>query len=247
MANGTDFQNIPNDLVETSFSGSNSTGATQPQWKLVRTNSTFNFEQDVCQIRFTVPTDFTPPVMLYYRLTNFYQNHRRYVKSVDEGQLKGQNKTSAQLESDGGCTPLTTAPNGKPYYPCGLIANSLFNDTFQPPVLLNVGGSSASNETYNMTAQDINWSSDASRFGKTTYTNDQVMPPPNWMLKYPNGYDDEHPIPNLSKWYEFQVWMRTAGLPTFSKLALRNPNDIMKAGTYQVDIDLSSLSQPNTR
>jgi len=67
--------------------------------------------------------------MLYYRLTNFYQNHRRYVKSVDEGQLKGQNKSASQLESDGGCTPLTTAPNGKPYYPCGLIANSMFNGT----------------------------------------------------------------------------------------------------------------------
>ena len=84
-------------------------------------------QQQVCLIRFTVPTDFTPPVMLYYRLTNFYQNHRRYVKSVDEGQLKGENKTAAQLSSDGGCTPLTVAPNGKPYYPCGLIANSLFN------------------------------------------------------------------------------------------------------------------------
>lgn len=88
-----------------------------------------NRTQPVCLIRFTVPTDFTPPVMLYYRLTNFYQNHRRYVKSVDEGQLQGQNKTPAQLNSDGGCTPLTVASNGKPYYPCGLIANSLFNGT----------------------------------------------------------------------------------------------------------------------
>lgn len=92
-----------------------------------------------------------------------------------------------------------------------------------------------------MTSQDITWSSDASRFGKTTYTNDQVEPPPNWVLRYPNGYDDEHPIPDLSTWYEFQVWIRTAGLPTFSKLALRNGNDIMKAGTYQIDIDLSML------
>jgi hypothetical protein len=33
------------------------------------------------------------------------------------------------LNSDGTCTPLTIAPNGKPYYPCGLIANSLFNGT----------------------------------------------------------------------------------------------------------------------
>ena len=127
-ANSTDFSTIPSDLVSTAFSSSNSTGATQPQWKTIKTNNTiFNITQDVCQIRFTVPTDFTPPVMLYYRLTNFYQNHRRYVKSVDTQQLQGQNKTADQLNSDGGCTPLITAPNGKPYYPCGLIANSLFN------------------------------------------------------------------------------------------------------------------------
>jgi hypothetical protein len=115
--------------VSTAFSSSNSTGATEPQWKTIKTSSPLGFQQDVCQIRFTVPTDFTPPVMLYYRLTNFFQNHRRYVKSVDEGQLQGNNKTAAQLNSDGGCTPLVTAPNGKPYYPCGLIANSLFNGT----------------------------------------------------------------------------------------------------------------------
>lgn len=92
-----------------------------------------------------------------------------------------------------------------------------------------------------MTNQNIAWSSDSARFGKTTYTNDQVMPPPNWALRYPNAtYDDAHPIPDVSTWYEFQVWMRTAGLPTFSKLSLRNADEVMKAGTYQVDIDMST-------
>ena len=132
-ANATDFTNIPSDLVSTAFSSSNSTVATQPQWKLdFQNNTQLNINQPVCRIRFTVPTDFTPPVMLYYRLTNFYQNHRRYVKSVDEGQLQGNNKTAPQLDNDGGCTPLIAAPNGKPYYPCGLIANSLFNGKLSP-------------------------------------------------------------------------------------------------------------------
>lgn len=90
-----------------------------------------------------------------------------------------------------------------------------------------------------MSNSTIAWSSDAARFRKTKYTNDQVEPPPNWILQYPNGYTDESPIPDLSTFYELQVWMRTAGLPTFSKLALRNPNEVMKAGTYQIDIVLS--------
>jgi LEM3 (ligand-effect modulator 3) family / CDC50 family len=36
------------------------------------------------------------------------------------------------------------------------------------------------------------------------------------------------------------VWMSPAGLPTFSKLALRNPNETMTAGTYQIDIAMST-------
>jgi hypothetical protein len=67
---------------------------------------------------------FEAPVFLYYRLTSFYQNHRRYVKSVDALQLKGE-ATVADT-----CAPLDKNPNNKlPYYPCGLIANSLFNGT----------------------------------------------------------------------------------------------------------------------
>jgi LEM3 (ligand-effect modulator 3) family / CDC50 family len=115
----------------------------------------------------------------------------------------------------------------------------LIADSFTTPVLLNVGGSSASNQTYDMTTDGIAWSSNSARFGKTTYTNDQVEPPPNWALQYPQGYTDDRPIPDLSTFYALQVWMSPAGLPTFSKLALRNPNETMTAGTYQIDITMS--------
>ena len=87
-----------------------------------------------------------------------------------------------------------------------------------------------------MSADDISWPSDTARFGKTTYTNDQVVPPPNWSKRYPEGYTDANPIPDLSTFYELQVWMRLAGLPTFSKLALRNAHQTLAAGTYQVNI-----------
>jgi hypothetical protein len=40
----------------------------------------------------------------------------------------------------------------------------------------------------------------------------------------------------------FQVWMRTAGLPTFSKLALRNDKDIMREGIYEIRIEDSEPS-----
>jgi LEM3 (ligand-effect modulator 3) family / CDC50 family len=124
--------------------------------------------------------------------------------------------------------------------PAPLLAYVLIEDTFAAPVLLNVGGSSASNKTYDMTTEGIAWSSNSARFGKTTYTNDQVEPPPNWVLQYPQGYTDDRPIPDLSTFYALQVWMSPAGLPTFSKLALRNPNETMTAGTYQIDIAMST-------
>jgi hypothetical protein len=92
-----------------------------------------------CTIRFEVPSDITAPVYMYYRLTNFYQNNRKYVKSFDLKQLNGQ----AVLNPDSACDPLgkvgqaevTVRVGGETirvgsdavYYPCGLIANSMFS------------------------------------------------------------------------------------------------------------------------
>lgn len=59
---------------------------------------------------------------MYYGLTNYYQNHRRYVKSRDDFQLLG--KLSRTPSSD--CAPYDYSDN-KPIAPCGAIANSLFS------------------------------------------------------------------------------------------------------------------------
>lgn len=37
--------------------------------------------QDVCDLKITIAEDIAGPVYVYYQLENFYQNHRRYVKS----------------------------------------------------------------------------------------------------------------------------------------------------------------------
>jgi hypothetical protein len=46
------------------------------------------------------------PIYVYYQLDNFYQNHRRYVKSKDAKQLMGQNRTVAEVNNT--CTPVVT-------------------------------------------------------------------------------------------------------------------------------------------
>ena len=65
-------------------------------------------------------------MFLYYKLTNFYQNHRRYVKSRDDKQLSG--KLPPSEVPDESCAPFREL-GGLPIAPCGAVANSLFNDT----------------------------------------------------------------------------------------------------------------------
>jgi len=43
-------------------------------------------------------------VFLYYQLDNFYQNHRRYVKSRSNDQLNGKLLKAADVKSD--CDPV---------------------------------------------------------------------------------------------------------------------------------------------
>jgi hypothetical protein len=77
-----------------------------------------------CTIDFTVPNTIKPPVFLYYRMTEFYQNHRQFIKNFDADQLLGN--PVMQSTVDDSCGPLGS--NGSViYYPCGLIANSIFN------------------------------------------------------------------------------------------------------------------------
>jgi hypothetical protein len=214
--------------ITTSFKSSKQIASPTWQQKKVN-NSAVQGETNVCSLIFGIPEPLEPPVFLYYRLTNFYQNHRRYVQSLDSDQLKGvavDNNTIAGST----CDPLRIDPDtGKAYYPCGLIANSMFNDTIMSPILLN------DNSTYYMTDTGIAWSSDKKLIQATQYKPWQVVPPPNWHNRYPNGYTEKN-LTDLPQDEAFIVWMRTAGLPTFSKLSRRNDTMAMAAGTYQLDI-----------
>lgn len=243
LDNPDTLEDIPGDRVTASFK---TTMKSQPQWGHAREEYTWpsgvKQDTDVCVLSFEIPNDVSPPVLFYYRLTNFYQNHRRYVKSLDVNQLKGDFVSNSSIKS-GECDPLDVSPNeapfnGRAYYPCGLIANSMFNDTFENLDASNPQVEDGSfNTTYDFSAQDISWSSESDLYGKSKYTVHDVVPPPNWREQYVNGtYDSLSELPDLNTWGAFQVWMRTAGLPTFSKLAMRNDKDVLKTGTYRLKI-----------
>lgn len=92
-------------------------------------------------VKIDVKDKMEHPVYLYYKLDNFYQNHRRYAKSRSDGQLAGQKVLIKDVLD---CEPFRypddlSSDKYKPsdsdissiYAPCGLIAWSMFNDSFE--------------------------------------------------------------------------------------------------------------------
>lgn len=57
-----------------------------------------------CTYLITANSTWTAPIMVYYQLNNFYQNHRRYVKSKSNDQLNGKILLPSDIQSD--CDPI---------------------------------------------------------------------------------------------------------------------------------------------
>jgi len=75
-----------------------------------------------------VTEDMMPPVWVYYQLDGFHQNHRRYLKSRDDAQLRDSSAPKSR-ERDISCNQWATT-QGRVNYPCGLVARSVFNDSY---------------------------------------------------------------------------------------------------------------------
>ncbi|PKA64091.1 ALA-interacting subunit 3 [Apostasia shenzhenica] len=153
-----------------------------------------------CTRMLKVTKDMDQPIYVYYQLDNFYQNHRRYVKSRNDEQLRDASKAN----ETSGCDPEKTTSDGTPIVPCGLIAWSLFNDTYK----FNRG----TNEMLNVNKNGISWKSDRKhKFGSDVY-------PRNFQTGNLIGGGKLNATKSLSEQEDLIVWMRTAALPTFRKL-----------------------------
>jgi len=115
-------------------------------------NNTFNAGRK-CNLTITVNEYMKPPVLVYYQLTNFYQNYRKYAKSFDPYQLYGR-VGSQDAVSRQNCEPLNILGN-MTLNPCGLIANTFFNDIFRL-----VEGRAATGKRLQMREDGIAWQSD---------------------------------------------------------------------------------------
>ena len=174
-------------------------------------------EKKICNISKKIEKDMNKPIMIYYKLDGFFQNHRRYVKSKSQKQLYGKSPTSTleEIKSSKDCEPVYTNKdmgfiksfNGTALnkedvsIPCGLMAKTFFNDIFTNWTIGNVN--IYPNET------GIAWEKDKKLFKNSEKTEKQ------WI-----DIEDEH----------FIVWMRPAGLPNFTKLWARIDDRDLKEG-----------------
>jgi hypothetical protein len=106
-----------------------------------------------CTVSFVAKENMEPPILVYYEVENFYQNHRKYEKSRDDAQLLGsmsQTDTEAKL-----CKPLNKLGDIT-INPCGLVANTLFNDVIK----LKDGSKDKNGNDLKLIENGIAWQSD---------------------------------------------------------------------------------------
>eukprot|EP01024_Parvocaulis_polyphysoides_P008011 TRINITY_DN12357_c0_g2_i1.p2 TRINITY_DN12357_c0_g2~~TRINITY_DN12357_c0_g2_i1.p2 ORF type:complete len:354 (-),score=40.24 TRINITY_DN12357_c0_g2_i1:125-1186(-) len=175
-----------------------------------------------CTVNLDISEEMKPPIYIYYQLNNFYQNHRRYVKSRSNQQLKGD---SAPTDLDD-CDPQQYLDGQKELLikPCGLIAWSLFNDTytfFEDGVEVNVNDS------------DIAWDTDVEKLFAD-------QPSENFNLgdeQFKGLRGGDTLTSTLKNDQRFIVWMRNSALPTFRKLWGQIDQTIDANTTIQIQIE----------
>jgi len=213
-----------------------------------RTDASASAQPCKCDVTFELKEDWPKDVYMYYALTNFYQNHRRYVKSRDEKQLLGDiNKVP-----DDNCAPYNKIEGSElPVVPCGAIANSLFNDK----IALSYLDPSSGPVTVKLLRTGIAWESDKKyKFknpdipeGQTLkdVLDGKVEKPKDWK-KNLWDLDTENPENNGLQNEDLIVWMRTAAFPNFRKLYRRinhnstdtdKFNEGLKKGNYTLNIE----------
>ncbi|XP_023341218.1 cell cycle control protein 50A isoform X1 [Eurytemora carolleeae] len=172
--------------------------------------------------------DWVGKVFIYYGLTNFYQNHRRYVKSRDDNQLLG-NLGSPSEECVPFLRPNDTDKN-QFYAPCGAIANSLFSDVITLEYKRK-GDPDSSFKPVQVSRKNIAWESDKKHKFKnppipqgkdlaTVLTEAGALKPQDWKRNLWE-LDLEDPDNNGFQNEDLIVWMRAAALPNFRKLYRR--------------------------
>lgn len=225
-----------------------------------------------CTLTFEVPKNMKPPVLVYYELTNFHQNYRKYTTSRDDSQLSGKPGPQTALDAVN-CDPINKLGDTV-INPCGLIANTFFNDKFT----FTTDAKDAEGNKLVMTEEGIAWGSDLKYRFKMPYGYNQKECPegqcdssccesfgfsctepaisPKDGLCYAYHYPDEGTTQYLYETYpsiisplehvtneHFVVWMRVAATPNFKKLYGYFEQTIPAGTTLQFDVNMNYVVQ----
>lgn len=203
-----------------------------------------------CTVVFTLEKPFKGDVFFYYGLRNFHQNLRRYMDSRDDAQMVGRKRNLQNPSSY--CKPFDKDANGVPFAPCGAVANSKFNDTFE----LTYHSSSGVKHSVPLLRQGLTWYTDKNvkyrnpKMGNLTLAEvfkDTVKP--LYWNKTVDNLDPDHDLTNNGFVNDdLIVWMREAAFPNFKKLYgilnRRKPfEEGLPAGNYTIDIDYNFAVQ----
>ncbi|RHZ34577.1 hypothetical protein DYB31_012850, partial [Aphanomyces astaci] len=207
--------------------------------------NTFDLNRHGCLLSFKLDKDMKAPTFVYYQLDNFYQNHRRYVASRSDEQLRG-NQPSTRSD----CDPMQMSPDNTVNVTTPTGVRYTQTDTYPGTSL----------EVVNLMSQSgIAWKSDiASKFDNIKDTDRRademyLWQNPNYRNIIPKGPGLPRVL-NKTAWTSdttanfgvksehFIVWMRTAGLPNFRKLYGRIDTDLPAGSTLEFLVSSSTTS-----
>ena len=182
----------------------------------------------ICHITIPIKKRMKKNIYIYYQLEGFYQNHRRYMSSKSEDQLKGNFITLTDMKKRKECDPAITIRqmeinsdimnkrNIKNLdgiaIPCGLMAKNYFNDSYK------IWKDRSKTNEIRVNETNIARKSDREKYKRKSIQGQENQ---QWI-----DLNDEH----------FLVWMRPSPLPNFTKLWGRIESDL-EEGNITVEIE----------
>ena len=164
---------------------------------IVRYDNNCNFtKKNPCDFTIPVPEKMKKPIMVYYQINDFSQNHRVYMDSKSDKQLNGDSLSVDELKESGVCDYAITNKDmgetgreNEAAFPCGLMAKSYFRDYFT----FEMNGNKI-----NVKNESIAYKTDKEKYEKNTYDKNK-----HWI-----DFTDER----------FMIWMRPSPFSNPRKL-----------------------------
>ena len=179
-----------------------------------------------CTVTF-VPSETLKKPKVYYKISNFYGNHRKYVKSMDYSQLRADSSAAGSK-----CSPIkknkdisssllavdgtTTLDPNSDANPCGLRAKYIFTDSF---VLTKTGGGTIA--------------IDETKISHSIDRSSKFKHPSDYLTKQWKDTEDEH----------LMVWYQVDAFSNFIKLWGKIDQNLEAGTNYTITITNSYLNQ----